>query len=359
MPFETIAIDDRRWSELVRQVGADIFYEPSYSRFITEGTPHRPLMFMYEDDLGKVFDVTIEKAVSSLPFFADIADQFSRPPVDLASADYNSPMVLADPRDYDELLRRYRHSVDRYCLESEVVTEFVRFHPFSESAGASAPVLELQTGADLLYVDLRGGYENAFHGYRKGHKSTIKKAAREGAGFRFCASGDVDALARVHQLYAETMRRKEAKSVYMHGFEHFQSLVRHLGDRIVIMESLAANQIASANIFLLGQKHIWFKYSGLDQRYRATGAHTFMLDQAIRWACERGFDHFMLGGGIEPGDSTYASKRGFSHLSTRVHHARKVHNEKLMNLLIEAKRAHDSRLGLPTRTAYFPSYWLN
>jgi hypothetical protein len=84
-----------------------------------------------------------------------------------------------------------------------------------------------------------------------------------------------------------------------------------------------------------------------------------MLDRAIHWACEQGFDHFILGGGIEPGDSTHASKRGFSHHSASIHHMKRIHNEKAMNLLVDAKRAYDSRLGLPTRTAYFPSYWLS
>jgi hypothetical protein len=358
MGFEILAIDDARWLELVQQAAADIFYEPSYSRFITGGTPHRPVMFLYEDDLGTVFDVTVEKAISSLPFFADIAGQLPRPPVDLASPDYNSPVVLADRCDSDELLKRYRCAVDDYCLDSGVVTEFVRFHPFSESIEVCAQFFELHPGAEMLYVDLRDGYEKAFQRYSRGRKSVVKKAAREGAGFRLSPGSDPEALARVYELYAETMRRKEAKSVYLYGLEHFQNMARHLDDRIVIMQSIAGNQIASANIFILTRKQMWLKYSGLDQRYRATGAHTFMMDRAIHWAHERGFDHFMLGGGVEPGDSTYASKRGFSHLSASVYHVKKVHDETTLNRLVEAKRAYDCKLGLNTGTAYFPSYWL-
>ena len=107
-------------------------------------------------------------------------------------------------------------------------------------------------------------------------------------------------------------------------------MIRYLGDRVLIMQSLAGEEIASANIFS-GRKHMWFKFSGLDQRYRASGVHTFMLDRAIYWACEHEYDYFMLGGGIEPGDSTYASKRGFSHLSACVSHIKKIHNEKMLN----------------------------
>jgi hypothetical protein len=359
MAFEVLGIDDSRWPDLVSEAAADIFYEPSYCRFLTEGTPHRPIMLLYEDDFGKVFDVTLEKAVSCLPFFADIAGQFSSCPVDLASPDYNSPVVLADSRDARELLLRYRRAVDNYCRESGVVTEFVRFHPLSGSTETCVQILEAHPAAEMLYIDLRSGYEQALRGYRKGHKSTIKKAGREGARVRFCANSDIDSLSKVYQLYTETMQRKDAKSVYLYGFDYFQNMIRYLGDRVLIMQSLAGEEIASANIFLLGRKHMWFKFSGLDQRYRASGVHTFMLDRAIYWACEHEYDYFMLGGGIEPGDSTYASKRGFSHLSACVSHVKKIHNEKMLNRLVDAKKTYDDKLGLPTRTTYFPSYWLS
>ena len=357
MAFEVLTVDDSRWPELVRQSKADIFYEPSYSRFLTEGTGHRPLMLLYEDELGKVFDVTMVKAISSLPFFADVAGLSGSSPVDLASPDYNSPIIMAESRDHCELLKRYRCSVDQFCTEIGAVTEFVRFHPFSESVALCASIMNVRTGAELLYIDLRAGYERACEGYRKGHKSTVKKAAREGATVCFPGPSD-NALKEVSRLYLETMQRKDAKSVYLHDDEYFQELLRYLGDRVLVVHSLVGKEIASANIFLLGRKYVWFKYSGLNPQLRSTGAHTYMMDRVIYWACEHGFDYFMLGGGIDPGDSTYAFKRGFSHLSAQVHHMKKVHDEKTFAVLCEAKQKYDSKVGHITRTDYFPSYWL-
>lgn len=358
MGFEVLSVGNSRWDDLVRQAGADIFYEPSYCRFVTDGTPHRGLMMLYRDDLGTVFDVTIEKSVASLPFFDDIAKEFNSSPVDIASPDYNSPIILADPSDHAELLKRYRHAVDSYGLDRGVVTEFVRFHPMSATADGCAEFLDIARGAELLYVSLLEGYDHAYQGYRKGHRSTIKKAAREGADFRLVPATDTEAIGRLFRFYTETMQRKEAKSVYLYNSEHFVSMSRHLKHRIVLMESLFQGQVASVNVFLLGQKHMWFKYSGLDQRFRNSGAHTYMMDRAIHWASDHGFEHVMLGGGIVEGDTTYASKRGFTHTSSPVHHGKKIHNQDLMNRLIHAKQSYDRRLGLTTATNYFPSYWL-
>jgi hypothetical protein len=355
MAFEVLAIDDGRWSELVRYAEGDIFYEPSYCRFLTEGTPHLPIMLLYEDDLGKVFDVTLVKAISSLPFFADIADQFTHPPVDLASPDYNSPIVRADPRDSAELLQHYRRPVDQYCRETGVVTEFVRFHPLSESA----ELVDIYPGAELLYIDLRPGYQNALHGYRKGHKSTIKKAAREGAEFRFCTSNDTHPLAKVYELYIEAMQRKDAKSVYLHKFAHFQNMARHLGDRLLIMQSWVGDQVASANIFLLDRKHIWFKLFGTGSATSCKRSTHIYVGPRNSLGMRAGVRSLHFGRRDRTGRLNSCLQAGLLPSFSQHSPQKRIHNEKAMNLLVDAKRAYDSRLGLPTRTAYFPSYWLS
>jgi hypothetical protein len=358
MPLEVFDLDDARWPQMIQRARADIFYEPCYCRFVTVDTSHQPVMLAYQDDLGEVFDVTLRKNIADLPFYADVAHQFARSPTDLASPEYNSPIVIAEPGAVGELLRRYRRAVDEYCLESGVVTEFVRFHPLSESATAFADLLDLHQAAEMVYVDLRRGYDSAFCGYRENHKRNIKKALKQGAMFRFCPSRDEEATSLLHKLWSEAMLRKDAKSIYHHPLEHFVGFVQALGDRALIVESLVDNDVASVDVFVLGRKHIWHKYSGLDQRFRVTGAHTFAFDRTIHWAWQAGYEYFMLGGGMEQGDSTYQYKYGFSHLAAPVRHFKKVHDQKALNLLLEAKSAYNTRLGLETKQQYFPSYWL-
>ena len=239
MALEVLDLDDLGWPQMVQRAGADIFYEPCYCRFVTTGTSHRPVMLAYRDDLGEAFDVTLQKNVADLPFFAEVAHRFTRLPIDLASPQYNSPILIAEPGTAGELLRRYRRAVDQYCLESGVVTEFVRFHPLSESAKEFAGLpIALHQAAEMVYVDLRSGYDNAFRGYRKDHKAKIKKALKHGATFRFCPALDGEAVSLLHKFWSETMLRKDAKSIYHYPPEYFVGLVQALGDRALLMESL-------------------------------------------------------------------------------------------------------------------------
>lgn len=358
MGLEVLRFDDPRWSSLVHRFQADIFYDRSYCRFLTDGSPHRPVMFFYQDDLGEVMDVTIEKEIASLAFFADVASSFSRPPVDLASPEYNSPIVMVEASAFPELLIRYRKEVDEYCRERGVVTEFVRMHPLSNSVSGLSAIFKLQQGAQMVYVDLREGYPPAFRAYRKGHKSAIKKAIRSGVTVEFCSQDDIATITALHRYYSDTMVEKEAKPVYLYSLDYFIQLASALQDRALLVRSMLNETITSASIFILGMRHVWFKYSGLNPAYRDTGAHTYAIDRTIDWASKNHFEQFMLGGGMQPGDSTYLSKVGFSHSIAPVHHFRKIHDETALATLVQAKNDYDRRQGKETRTDYFPSYWL-
>jgi serine/alanine adding enzyme len=358
MGLDVLDLDDPRWTELVQRAQADIFYEPCYCRFTISGTTHRPVMFAYHDELGEVIDVTVEKHISFLPFFALVADKFPRPPVDLASPEYNSPIVLAEPSAVPELLRRYRQAVDRYCAEHSVVTEFVRFHPLSNSASAYSGMLPLLRASEMLYINLSEGYEQVYRAYRKGHKSDIKKAIKSGAVIEFCSSDDGQVLSELHRLHSDTMVRKSAKSIYHLSADYFADLVRSLGDRVLLTKCLLDGMVVCASLFVLGRKHVWFRYSAADPAYRNTGAHTYALDRAIHWVSENGYEQFMLGGGVDPRDSLYMYKHGFSHAAAPVYHFRNIHDEKSLKLLVEAKRDYDKQLGRETNENYFPSYWL-
>lgn len=359
MGLEILDIADPRWNRLAQRFQVDIFYDPCYCRFIASGTSHRPVMFYYQDNIGEVIDVTLEKDIASLPFFVDVAERFSTSPVDLASPEYNSPVVLAEPAARMPILQRYRQAIDAYCMERGVVTEFVRIHPLSDSIPALSEIFPLHQGAEMVYADLRAGYNEAYRNYRKGHKSAIKKAMRSGVTVEFRPSDDVGTIQVLHQLYTETMLRKQAKTVYLQPLEHFIELMRALDRRALLVRSMVDGTIASASIFILGHKHVWFKYSGLNPSYRDLGAHTYALDRTIFWAAENGHEQFMLGGGMQPRDGIYLSKLGFSHAVSSVRHFRKVHNEHTLRLLTQAKRSFDKRLGNVTREDYFPSYWLS
>lgn len=136
MSFDLISPEDPRWFSALSISDGGIFYSPEYCSLHRENSCS-PAMLLYQDDLGTAFDVTTLKDISSLPFYESVAAQFSCRPLDLANSIYNGPIAASDSTDHDELLRRYRKSLDQFCSENNVVTEFIRFHPHLSTNGVA------------------------------------------------------------------------------------------------------------------------------------------------------------------------------------------------------------------------------
>ena len=349
---------DSRWPAAAGATPLDVFYSPDYARFRVEALGERPIALVYEDSLGRVLDVTSIKQIAKLPFFSRIAGSLARPRVDLASPEYNGPIVVAEPGAEDDLLRRYRSAVDEYCSDLGVVTEFVRLHPFETRDATLRALSPLVSVSDVVYVDLRGGYTSARAGYQKRRLTQVRQAETAGVEIRF-ASPDADASQRFSDLYAETIAGKsDVKSYHRRPAGFFASLFRHLGERALLVESYVEGALASAAIALLGPRRAWYMYAGRQPNAATKGAHKLLLDRLVAKASERGLEALVLGGGFDPGDGLYYFKRGFSKLTLPVRQLRRVHDGATLALLEQAKAEHDSALGIETRHDYFPSYWL-
>jgi hypothetical protein len=338
-----------------------LYYTKNFCRLLLESVGADLKTLHYQDELGIVFDVTQFKDISSLPFYALVADQFPQPPLDLATPFYNGPVVLTDAGNEVELLHRYRKAVDQFCVENGVITEFTRLHPFLHTLEMLSQIVQITSVLSGIYVDLRQGYEAARKEYRKGHRSAVQKAAREGATFQI-VEADQPHLAAFTRHYAETMQRHGTKNVDLKPPEFFQALFMRMENRALLVESYMGESLVSSSIFLNDFPCLWYYYSSSVPELLKTNAHTYAMDRMIAWGAENNYEYMLLGGGsgaYKPDDSLYKFKTGFSHREAKGHQMRKVHNSKKLEALLTAKDQYNRSLGRPVRTDYFPSYWLD
>lgn len=360
MSFEVITPADPRWLATISTSNAGIFYTPEYCG-LHRGEGSSPAMLLYQDDLGVTFDVTALKDVASLPFYESVAGQFAYRPIDLANPIYNGPIVVSKGADHPELLRRYRKALDQFCADNHVVTEFVRFHPLYEYSDTLSQVEELIPVSDILYVDLRQGYEAARKQYRKGHKWAAQKAARDGASWSIVEPTD-DHLATFTRLYEWTQQRNGTRSMYVQKPPFFRSMFDVLKGRALLAESYAHGDVVSSSIFLDDKTCVWYQYSGSDLDLLGTNAHTYLMDRMVDWAASKGISYLVLGGGgdpRDPADRIAKFKRGFSHLMGKVHQLRKVHHPATLETLLLAKEHYNRSLRREVCRNWFPSYWLD
>lgn len=358
MPLDVVAIEDNRWPRLVQSFGADVFYKREYCKLQQQRMPAVPRLFHYRDELGEVIDVVMEKQISSLDFYRDASLPKLQNPADIVSAEYNGPIVHADANTASEVFRRFRSSLGEYYRSHEIVTEFVRFHPFQSAVDHVREIEECVSVSEVIYIDLCQGYDTAKHEYRKGHRAAVTKAGRLGVNVRFVDPTEEN-IGRLTALYTDTMRRRNAiaERARSHGF--FESLFRCLGKNALLVEAQLGEQCCVSAVFLLGQGHVWYMFAGTNPDLKSIDGGILLLDRVAHWAAESGYSTFVLGGGWSLGDSIYSFKRGFSHLVRPVFQLRKVHNATTLNLLVDAKTNYDAKLGRATHLNYFPPYWLH
>src|ERR1700719_3567980 len=341
MPFELISLNDQRWDDTLSKSNAGVFYSRQFCRF---RGGDQSVMFRYQDERGLVFDVTTVKQVPLLPFYSSVSEQFRHPPIDLASPEYNGPVVVSDCNHERDLLGAYRAATDEWCASHNVVTEFVRMHPMSPVADVLGEFENSVSASDMVYVDLRSGYAAARSSYSGKRRQEMNKAARNGAHAKI-VQPDPDAILRLSTLYNETMRRKGAKSERFFDAGFFFTLFESLAGQVILVEAFMKDFLASSTVYLLDRKNIWALYKGTVHDLRDSDATLYETDRSIAWAAEHGYDYFLLGGGLQPGDGMYVQKTRFSKTLKTVRHIKKVHQEGVMQLLVQAKCEYDRRNG--------------
>lgn len=215
--------------------------------------------------------------------------------------------------------------------------------------------------SDILYVDLRNGYDAARKRYRKGHKWAAQKAARDGASWKIVEPDDGH-LSSFMRLYEWTQQRNGTRSMYIQNKQFFRSLFDTLKTRALLAESYARGELVSSSIFLNDTRCLWYQYSGSALDLLGSNAHTYLMDKMVEWAVCKGFSFLVLGGGgnpHDPSDGIAKFKRGFSHLMGKVYQLKKVHHPSTLEILLLAKERYNRRLGREVQGNWFPSYWLD
>ncbi|HSB40000.1 MAG TPA: GNAT family N-acetyltransferase [Gaiellaceae bacterium] len=178
---------------------------------------------------------------------------------------------------------------EEWCRGRGVVSTFVRFHPlYGNQAGAPihveplAPTVawRLEPERDLLA------------GLHWKHRNKVRKAENAGATVS-AAHG----LGEFVPLYEDTMRRVNADDFYFFEPAYWERLAG-LGEAILRFDAGIDGEVVASALCLASPPWLHYHLSGTTDAGRSTGASTLVLLEAARWAQERGYERFHLGGGL-------------------------------------------------------------
>lgn len=314
--FSVYTLDEEKeWKSKVESFEKyDIYYSPNYVKAFQLHGDGEPLLIYYENkkDDFKAMNVVMKRDISEDENLKDKVDNNTY--FDLSTPYGYGGLLIEGNKNIDKNIFNFKEQYINYCINNNIVSEFVRFHPLNknnESAESIYNVVDLSktvsidlTTPDEIWDNLVGKNRNVI---RKAVKSDVK----------VYWGRDLRLLDDFISLYNETMDRDKADEYYYFGEEYYKSVLEDLKYDMLFFYAVVDNEIASIAMILLGEDYMHYHLSASNKNYYKIAANNYLLYEAAAWGAENGFKKFHLGGGVGSSkDSLFKFKKSFSKKDT-------------------------------------------
>ncbi|UJF15395.1 GNAT family N-acetyltransferase [Jeotgalibaca sp. MA1X17-3] len=319
----------------------DVYFTHKYAQLYEEVEKGETQTIYFENELGKVEYTFLKREV---PYKIDGKQYY-----DITTAyGYGGPCIQ-DCTDPEGLLKEFNAAFTKYCLEQDIISEFIRFHLFENE--------EVRTNFDGQ-VKLMGPHvarnlkQTMTKNMDKDILSSVRKAKRNEITFTIDTSGKH--LDEFLFIYYETMKRNEATSFYYFDRAFFEKLHHHLEGEIVYIHGYMNDEIVGSLSVIYSDTYGYGFLGGVLKEYLRYGTSAFLQYQLMEWLKEKGVEYFIIGGGYRDKDSLYNYKRKFDlQGSYPFYTGNKVHNQKIYQLQNQLRKEEGE---FDPETTFFPLY---
>jgi CelD/BcsL family acetyltransferase involved in cellulose biosynthesis len=173
-------------------------------------------------------------------------------------------------------------------LQANVGALVWRLNPYDPTLeGIALP----PAAADETHVlDLRAGFEAVHRRWTKGHASAARKAAREGV--TIAAARSLDEWRAYYALYEASLARWGEAASSRYGWELFEALAGWQEGGVRLWLARHDGEVVAGALCLYARRHVAYWHgAALASRFELRPVN-LVLHDAIRDACERGYDWF-------------------------------------------------------------------
>ncbi len=353
-------VQGERWDALFNQLplaDQDIHYHPDYARVHERTYNQKVRLVVYGDARNFVMMPVVFRDIAQLDFARGKIKVDTRYSIESLYG-FGGPLFQSSDLHIElELSFQFWRQFENYCLGAGIVDEFARLHPlFLHPRGALQAIgVSLKEIKPVVVLDLSQP-ETAW-GIRKGHKSAIKKATREGVEVsRSTATGA--SLEQFQRLYAGTMERNNAGQMWRFENDYFEQCRECLGDaRVSLFSACYESETIASCMILHAYQTAYYHFAASNETAFELGANHFLLYRVAEWCRAQGFHWFFLGGGYSAEDGVYRFKAGFTSKRATLYSYTRIHNTEEYARLCELRADWDLEHNRPgTQSTFFPAY---
>lgn len=319
----------------------DIYFDERYGKVYEKNEKGISYKFVYECEYGKIENLFIKRKInSSLKIkYYDITTPYG----------YGGPVILKS-NDKEKLLERYRVEFEKYCMNNNIVSEFVRFHPIVKNALDFKEIYNLEKDRITLGTNIKYYEDPVESEFSKSCRKNIRKALNSGVSFEIVEKpSEVDEFIEV---YYSTMDRNNASDYYYFDKEYFTGIMDNFSQNIIIVKAIFEGKVIAAGFYFTYNKMVHIHLSGTLSDYLYLSPAYVLRYAVTLWAKENGFEMIHHGGGRTntEEDGLFKFKKSFAkNTEFDFYIGKKVWNEKVYEELCKEIQDEGNEM-------FFPAY---
>ncbi|MCA0987044.1 lipid II:glycine glycyltransferase FemX [Guptibacillus algicola] len=313
MGFTVLNLNDKKvWHDYLNQLDhKDVYFTPEYCEIHEKNGDGIAQLFLYEEGEDFVYYPYLVRNLNKLSYLKKVTQKYGDLYDITTPYGYGGPISNVKNKErLCELLSRFTLVFKDYCRATNIISEFIRFHPLYQNHEL-IPGIEKTHIRETIFVDLTRDYDEIWANYDTKNRNRIRKS--KSYDFRI-KHGNRNELQEFQRLYNATMEKTGAKNYYHFSSSYFQNTMDLLKSHVELIEVLTEEgKVVMSVLFIWGDDYIHYHLLGSDEDYLRFATNNFIVDYAVKWAKKKGFKAMHLGGGYEGNhDSLYKFKKRFN-----------------------------------------------
>lgn len=322
----------------------DIYFEENYGKLYENIEDGVSIRFVHQCEMGTINHLFIKRKIPinmGKEDFYDIVTPYG----------YGGPIIIKCEQNCEqELVKSFEERFKFFCLENNIVSEFVRFHPIVDNRLSFEKIYNLELNRKTLGTNLTD-YDDPFSAeFSKSCRKNIKKALKEDITYK--VTENPTTLNRFMDIYYSTMDRNKAVDYYYFDEEYFNNCLKFFKDKLLIVEAIYNDETIAMGLYFKYEKYIHIHLSGTLTEYLYLSPAYILRYAATLWGKENNYELIHHGGGRTNSeeDSLFRFKKQFSkntHFDFYV--GKKIWNKEIYNELCNIT-------GNNNEIQFFPAY---
>ena len=302
--LEVITLNEsNKWDEVVKSFkDYDVYYLSGYVKAFKIHGDGEPLLFFYSDGKCKGINVVMKRDIALDSHFKGIIEENTL--FDFATP-YGYGGWLIEGTNSEDLFNEY----EKWCMEHNIVSEFVRFHPVLKNHIFSEGHYDVIPLGETVAIDTTNK-ELIWNNFNPKNRNVIRKALNNGIQIKQGLSKEL--LDIFIEIYNGTMDKDNADRYYYFEKDFYDSIKEDLKDNATIFYAELNGQIIASSIMIFANGRLNYHLSGSLREYQNLAPSNLLLWKASEWGNEIGCSTFHLGGGVGSAeDSLFKFKKAF------------------------------------------------